>query len=319
MQSQQIRVLHIGWQPCPWKPTDLLCPKEPLGMPYAFNTGGHRPICRYTVHAESRSSPTMRSLVAQEDTRSCGTMKCATWQQVCLATCAVMYWLSPPLFLCLVRPSFTDPRMCLPRQGSMSVPVAFGATDSVRRCSTSAFFTPMPPLYGWFQWRASMSSTRRQRGANMSSACETSKELRLYLWYSARQEEWVVPQPSHSSDCQRCLPRKLAWVTQPQSMSFAAVCRSPCCARQSLLYVAHGDDCLMPICSPHSPLLKRGWFIKELSTFIFIFFLLSLSLSRSFFPFSHPFIIFVLLIISSPIKPVSNEASFYFLPSPALL
>ena len=106
-------------------------------------------------------------------------------------------------------------------------------------------------------------------------------------------------------------------------MSFAAVCRSPCCGRQSLLYVAHGDDCLMPICSPHSPLLKRGWFIRELSTFIFIFFLLSLSLSlslsRSFFPFSHPFIIFVLLIISSPIKPVSNEASFYFLPSPSLL
>ena len=114
-KSQQIRVLHIGWQPCPWKPTDLLCPKEPLGMPYAFDTGGHRPICRYTVHAESRSSPTMRSLVAQEDTRSCGTMKCATWQQVCLATCAVMYRLSPPLFLCLVRPSFTDLRMCLPR------------------------------------------------------------------------------------------------------------------------------------------------------------------------------------------------------------
>ena len=110
----------------------------------------------------------------------------------------------------LVRPSFTDPRMCLPRQGSMSVPVPFGATDSVGRCSTSAFFTPMPPLYGWFKWRASMSSTRRQRGANMSSACETSKELRLYLLYSARQEEWVVPQPSHSSDRQRCLPRKLA-------------------------------------------------------------------------------------------------------------
>ena len=44
----------------------------------------------------------------------------------------------------------------------------------------------------------------------MSSACETSKELRFYLWYSARQEEWVVPQLSHSSDCQRCLPRKLA-------------------------------------------------------------------------------------------------------------
>ena len=202
----------------------------------------------------------------------------------------------------------------------MSVPVAFGATDSVGRCSTSAFFTPMPPLYGWFQWRASMSSTRRQRGANMSSACETSKELRLYLLYSARQEEWVVPQPSHSSDCQRCLPRKLAWVTQPQSMSFAAVCRSPCCARQSLLYVAHGDDCLMPICSPHSPLLKRGWFIRELSTFIFIFFVLSLSLSLSlalFFPFPirlsssycslypplsspfltrHPFIFFLLLL-----------------------
>ena len=33
----------------------------------------------------------------------------------------------------------------LPRQGSMSVPVAFGAIDSVGRCSTSAFFTQMPP------------------------------------------------------------------------------------------------------------------------------------------------------------------------------
>ena len=66
----------------------------------------------------------------------------------------------------------------------------------------------------------------------MSSACETSKELRLYLGYSARQEEWVVLQPSHSSDCQRCLPKKLASVTEPQSISFAAVCRSPCYARQ---------------------------------------------------------------------------------------
>ena len=73
------------------------------------------------------------------------------------------------------------------------------------------------------------------------------------------------------------------------------------------------------MCGVLMMIMNQGWFIRELSTFIFIFFLLSLSLSRSFFPFSHPFIIFVLLIISSPIKPVSNEASFYFLPSPALL
>ena len=58
-----------------WKPTDLLYPKEPLGNPYAFDMGGQRPICRYTVHAESRSSPTMRSLVAQDHG---ATMKCAT-------------------------------------------------------------------------------------------------------------------------------------------------------------------------------------------------------------------------------------------------
>ena len=36
---------------CPWKPMDLLYPNEPLGMPYAFDTGGHRPICRYSVYA----------------------------------------------------------------------------------------------------------------------------------------------------------------------------------------------------------------------------------------------------------------------------
>ena len=76
---------------------------------------------------------------------------------------------------------------------------------------------------------------------------------------------------------------------------------------------AHGDDCLTPICSPHSPLLKRfHLFFCSLS--------LSLSLSRSFFPFSHPLIIFVLLTISSPISsPFLTRHPFYFLPSPVLL
>ena len=81
-------------------------------------------------------------------------------------------------------------------------------------------FSQKMPLYFFYTMMQKVKNDQK-----LKSKGTALKELRsLSPLHSARQKEWAVMQPLHWNGWQRCLPRKLAGVTQPQSMSFAAVC-----------------------------------------------------------------------------------------------
>ena len=199
-KSPQIRVLHIGRQPCPWKPIFFFFPKgTTLGMPWCLRYGWTQP------HFHVQIEPTLVPLSGSG------------------------------------LPFYRSANVSSVRKARCQVPLAFWwRPTSVGRCSTSAFVAANAPSVRMVPVASQYVKHEKAIRRQYEQLCaKRRRNFSLYLLYSARQEEWVAPQPSHSSDCQRCLPRKLAWITQPQSMSFAKVRRSPCFAKQSLLYVAH--------------------------------------------------------------------------------
>ena len=110
------------------------CRKEHSETRYVYGMDGNRLTCPCTAPAVSHLTPTMPSLVVLGDIPSCATMRFGTWQQAFSAKSAVTCRLSPPLYHCLVKLSFTDPPTSLRMQDSTSVPAVFGATDSAARC-----------------------------------------------------------------------------------------------------------------------------------------------------------------------------------------
>ena len=289
-------------------------------MLYAFDTGGHRPICRYTVHEESCSSPTMRSLVTggytimrHNEVRDLTALLGGVYVCGDVQIEPTLVPLSGEAKFC--RSANVSPEARLDVSARSFFGDQFSRTMfDVRIFHPNALSVRMVPVASQY-----VQHEKANRGANMSSASETFEGASLVT---------LVLSTSRGMDRSAAVTfkRLSATLVEKVGLSYAATVNVVCCrllfallrsaiaalrgSRRRLPHANHFAARTRLICWSEAGLLKNSP-----HSFSSSFCSLSLSLSLSLFLsllISHPFIIFVLLTISSPIKPVSNEASRLF-------
>ena len=235
------------------------CRKEHSETRYVYGMDGNRLTCPCTAPAVSHLTPIMPSLVVRGDIPSCATMRFGTWQQAFSAKSAVTCRLSPPLYHCLVKLSFTDPQRLSGCKTRRQCPRFLGRPIQPH----DVWRARLPPQRTLFKISFCDQPIRQTREGEAATIRATSKGRRRSIFCTTGLLHFWRNGPSRRVDLQAVGKPALRdigpWATLQRWMSCGVVYRLRFCVRPSLLSVDHAGGFLAPTSSLRLHLLRQGW------------------------------------------------------------